>query len=132
MKATFTTALPFLACIPSLAAAITARDIHMKGKKFGIKTASVDDLDLVGNATFSQNVDHLDPSLGTFEQRYWWDGSHYKAGGPVFVFNPGEADAGNMVGYTSNTTIPGRYAQEFNGAAIVIERKFYPRQTDFP
>lgn len=123
MKPTLTSVLPFLACIGSSAATLSARDIHLKHKRFGLKTAAVDDLDLVGNATFEQNVDHSDPSMGTFEQRYWWDGSHYKKGGPVFVFNPGESSADGMIGYTRNTTIPGRYAQEFSGAVIVIERR---------
>ena len=96
---------------------------HKRSKHFGLKTASMENLDLVGNATFTQYVDHSDPSAGTFEQRFWWDGSNYKTGGPVFLFNPGESAADDMIGYLGNTTIPGRYAQEFNGAAIVIERK---------
>jgi hypothetical protein len=124
MKATLTSALPFLACITTSAATLKARDIHMKQKRFGLKTASIDNLDLIGNATFEQNIDHTDPSKGTFEQRYWWDGSNYKSGGPVFVFNPGESSADDMIGYLGNTTVPGRYAQEFGGAAIVIERKY--------
>lgn len=122
MKSTLTAVLPLLACVAPSQAAHKARDLHLR-KRFGVKTASTyDDLDLVGNATFSQYLDHSDPSLGTFEQRYWWNGQNYKPGGPVFIFNPGESSADEMIGYLSNGTVPGYYAQEFNGAAIVIER----------
>lgn len=116
MKATFSSVLPLLACVAPSMATMKARDIHQRSKRFGLKTASMENLDLIGNATFEQYLDHSDPSLGTFEQRYWWDGSNYKTGGPVFVFNPGESAADDMIGYLANDTVPGRYAQEFNGA----------------
>ncbi|KAK6066992.1 serine carboxypeptidase S28 [Seiridium cupressi] len=131
MKTTLASVLPLLAYIAPSAATLSARDIHMKHKRFGLKTAAIDDLDLVGNATFDQNLDHSDSSKGTFEQRYWWDGSHYKPGGPVFVFNPGESSADDMIGYLKNTTLPGRYAQEFNGAAIIIEHRYWGKSVPF-
>jgi hypothetical protein len=122
MKAFFAAMLPLLALITPSAAVMSARNTHTR-KPFGVKALDHSNLDIVGNATFEQNVDHTDLSQGTFTQRYWWDASHWKVGGPVFVFNPGESAADNMVGYLMNTTVPGRYAQQFNGAVIVIERE---------
>lgn len=44
----------------------------------------------------------------------------------MFLFNPGESAADEMLGYLTNASLPGYYAQKFNGAAIVIERKNNP------
>ncbi|KAH6659742.1 peptidase S28 [Truncatella angustata] len=131
MKTALTALLPFLTCITPSIATLKAKDIHQKNKRFGLKAASLESLDLVGNATFVQNIDHSDISQGTFEQRYWWDGSYYKKGGPVFVFNPGEQSADDMIGYLANDTIPGRYAQEFNGAVIIIEHRYWGKSIPF-
>ena len=80
--------------------------------------------DLLSNGTFDQLLDHSDPSKGTFKQRYWWDATNWKGpGSPIFVFNAGENAADDFTGYLENSTIPGLYAQEFEGAAIVIERE---------
>ncbi|KAI0132335.1 peptidase S28 [Xylariales sp. AK1849] len=129
MKVALLSVLPFLSITPA-AAIPEARDIHLK-KRFGVKALDNPCLDLVGNATFEQNLDHSDLSQGTFEQRYWWDASHYKTGGPVFVFNPGELAADGMLGYLTNGTIPGLYAQEFDGAAIVIEHRYWGKSVPF-
>ena len=42
---------------------------------------------------FDQNIDHNNPSLGTFRQRYWMDWEFYQPGGPIVLFTPGEANA---------------------------------------
>ena len=39
-----------------------------------------DHLDIVGNATFDQLLDHNDPSKGTFPQRFWWNAEFYEEG----------------------------------------------------
>lgn len=94
----------------------------------GVKAQAHPNPENVGNGTFDQLLDHSDPSKGTFQQRYWWDASNWKGpGSPVFLFNPGETAADDFLGYLSNGTIPGLYAQLFEGAAILIERQFAPR-----
>ena len=35
--------------------------------------------------TFDQLIDHNDPSLGTFKQRYWLNADYYKAGAEPFA-----------------------------------------------
>ena len=42
---------------------------------------------------FDQLIDHTDPSLGTFQMRYWFDSTFYKEGGPIILNTPGEANA---------------------------------------
>jgi hypothetical protein len=36
---------------------------------------------------FDQILDHSNPSLGTFPQRFWFYDGYYKDGGPVVLFN---------------------------------------------
>jgi len=77
-----------------------------------------------GTASFTQLLDHDDPSKGTFQQQYWWDASRWSGlGAPVVLLTPGEAAAAPYTGYLTNQTISGLFAQEINGAAIIIERK---------
>ncbi|KAI1265567.1 serine carboxypeptidase S28 [Xylariaceae sp. FL1019] len=79
----------------------------------------------MGNSTFTQPIDHKNSKEGTFEQRYWWNAEYYEEGGPVFLFNGGESDASDLVGYVDNYTLPGLFAQEFKGIAIVIEHRYF-------
>src|ERR1700755_1384126 len=38
---------------------------------------------------FDQLIDHNNPSLGTFKQRYWHTWEFYKPGGPIILTTPG-------------------------------------------
>jgi hypothetical protein len=42
----------------------------------------------------------------------------------VVLFTPGEEAADGYVGYLTNLTITGLYAQEINGAVVMLERMF--------
>jgi hypothetical protein len=67
-------------------------------KRWGMKAQTDVDIDLVGNGTFTQLLDHTNPAAGTFKQRYWWDASNWKGkGSPVFLFNCGEDNADEYV-----------------------------------
>lgn len=108
---------------PSLAQfkPLTAAAIQKRSR--GIKQHAHPSPDLVSNGTFDQLLDHRDAGKGTFKQRYWWDASHWQGpGSPVFLFNVGESAADKFVGYLEEGTISGKYAEEFGGAVIVIER----------
>lgn len=74
---------------------------------------------------FNQLIDHNDPSLGTFVQRYWHTWEFYESGGPIILFTPGEINADGYQGYLTNGTINGLIAQQQNGATIVLEHRFY-------
>jgi hypothetical protein len=110
---------------------------------------------------FDQLIDHDNPGLGTFKQRYWMNWEFYEPGmsrgsrcalsdidacaqgGPIILMTPGEANADGWFccnrfvvflskylisgyqGYTTNDTINGLIAQQQNGAAIIIEHRFF-------
>ncbi|KAI0650408.1 peptidase S28 [Trametes meyenii] len=81
---------------------------------------------------FDQLIDHTNPSLGTFKQRYWHTYEFYEKGGPIVLNTPGEANAAPYTGYLTNRTIDGQLAQELNGAAIVLEHRYYGLSNPFP
>ncbi|KAJ6551802.1 serine carboxypeptidase S28-domain-containing protein [Mycena capillaripes] len=82
--------------------------------------------------TFQQLIDHNNPSLGTFTQRYWHTWEFYEEGGPIILFTPGEGNADGFSGYLTNLTINGRIAQQENGAAVVLEHRFYGLSNPLP
>ncbi|CEJ90071.1 hypothetical protein VHEMI05879 [[Torrubiella] hemipterigena] len=76
---------------------------------------------------FDQLIDHSNPSLGTFKQRYWWNIDHY--GGPhspIMLESPGEFPKpyGQIDGM-DNHTLPGLLAQDNAAAYITIEHRYY-------
>lgn len=79
---------------------------------------------LGGNETFQQLIDHSNPGLGTFSQRYWWNATYWAGpGSPVLIFTPGETQADVYTGYITNRTIMGLYAQEIGAAMLLFERR---------
>ncbi|EIW78769.1 peptidase S28 [Coniophora puteana RWD-64-598 SS2] len=74
---------------------------------------------------FDQLIDHSNPSLGTFQQRYWTSNEYYQTGGPVILMTPGETDADGYEGYLTNGTINGQIAQQENGATVLVEHRFF-------
>ncbi|KAG6918838.1 hypothetical protein DXG01_011243 [Tephrocybe rancida] len=74
---------------------------------------------------FDQLIDHNNPALGTFKQRFWHTYEFYESGGPIILMTPGEANANGYSGYLTNSTINGQIAQQQNGSTIVIEHRFY-------
>lgn len=90
----------------------------------GLREKPAARLEDMGSGTFDQLLEHSDPSKGTFKQRIWWNDTWYKGpGSPIFLFNPGETNAVNYTGYLNENALPGRYARQFGGAAILIERE---------
>jgi hypothetical protein len=131
MKGSWLSAAVGLVALAATSAAqfrpLTAASIQKRSR--GIKVHNHPKPDIISNGTFDQLLDHRDPGKGTFEQRYWWDASHWQGpGSPVFLFNVGETAADQFTGYLEEGTISGKYAEEFGGAVIVIEREFVPVQ----
>ncbi|KAB5523874.1 serine carboxypeptidase S28-domain-containing protein [Coniochaeta sp. 2T2.1] len=103
-----------------------------KRRSRGIKQHTHPSPDLISNGTFDQLLDHKDPGKGTFNQRYWWDATHYKGpGSPIFLFNVGEQPADKYVGYLEEGTISGKYAEVFEGAVIVVEHRYWGESIPF-
>ncbi|KAH9917352.1 serine carboxypeptidase S28-domain-containing protein [Fomitopsis serialis] len=74
---------------------------------------------------FDQLIDHTNPSIGTFKQRYWHTWEFYEAGGPIILTTPGEGNAEGSEDSLVNSTINGMIAQELNGSTIVLEHRYY-------
>ncbi|KAG6910123.1 hypothetical protein DXG01_012882 [Tephrocybe rancida] len=66
---------------------------------------------------FDQLIDHKNPSLGTFKQRYWHTYEFYEPG---------------YSGYLTNRTINGLIAQQQNASTVVIEHRFYGFSNPYP
>ncbi|TDL29922.1 hypothetical protein BD410DRAFT_759045 [Rickenella mellea] len=75
--------------------------------------------------TFDQLIDHNNPSLGTFKQRFWHTYEFYEPGGPIILFTPGEVAADGFEGYLTNASIYGMISQQQNGSNIVLEHRFF-------
>jgi hypothetical protein len=81
---------------------------------------------------FDQLIDHKNPSLGTFKQRFWFTSQFYQPGGPIVLMTPGEANAQPYTGYLTNRTINGLVAQQQNASLIVLEHRFYGLSNPYP
>ncbi|KAI0065742.1 peptidase S28 [Artomyces pyxidatus] len=108
---------PLPPTIPRLSRALSEPLVHVAT---GESLPSIDTV-----YTFDQLIDHTNPSLGTFKQRYWMNWEFYKPGGPIVLNTPGEENAEDYIGYVTNDTIVGQIAQQENGASIVIEHRFF-------
>ncbi|KAJ5103846.1 hypothetical protein N7532_004375 [Penicillium argentinense] len=79
-----------------------------------------------GQSTFQQLIDHKNPSLGTFSQRYWYNSEWWAGeGSPVVLFTPGEESADPFTGYLTNKTLTGRLALEIKGAVLMLEHRYW-------
>ena len=86
-----------------------------------------------GWGTFDQLIDHANPKLGTFKQRFWYGSEYWKGpGSPIFLVNPGEQAADRFnVTYTSQMRLSGRMASEVGGAVVVIEHRYWGDSSPF-
>ncbi|KAI9649333.1 hypothetical protein NHQ30_001905 [Ciborinia camelliae] len=84
------------------------------------------------SAFFDQLLDHNDPSKGTFQQKFWWNSEHWAGpGSPVVFFTPGEIAAGGYEAYLTNVTITGYFAQEVEGAVVMIEHRYWGESSPY-
>ncbi|KAJ9218938.1 hypothetical protein DTO169C6_8739 [Paecilomyces variotii] len=72
-------------------------------------------------------IDHGDHSVGTYKNRYWVTDAYYEPGGPVIVYDGGEANAESSAqAYLSNSTqFFQQFLKEFNAIGIVWEHRYY-------
>ncbi|TEA14277.1 putative extracellular serine carboxypeptidase [Colletotrichum sidae] len=98
----------------------------------GVEPRELTNPDVVHNCTFRQLLDHIDPSKGIFEQRYWYNAEHWGGPGyPVFLVNGGESDASEYTYYLNNGTIMYLYAEKYKGAIVLLEHRYYGASIPF-
>jgi hypothetical protein len=79
-----------------------------------------------GQGIFQQLIDHDNPSLGTFPQRFWYSAEFYAGpGSPVIFLTPGESAADEYTGYLTNRTLTGLFAQAVGGAVVMMEHRYW-------
>ncbi|OAK97302.1 peptidase S28 [Phaeosphaeriaceae sp. SRC1lsM3a] len=78
-------------------------------------------------------IDHFDPTKksGTFNNRYWVASRAYKPGGPVFIYDVGEANASSnaLFRIQNSTSFFKQIVDQYNGIGIVWEHRFYGNST---
>ncbi|KAF2404152.1 hypothetical protein EJ06DRAFT_546130 [Trichodelitschia bisporula] len=74
-------------------------------------------------------IDHFGEGAGTFNNRFWVSEIDYKPGGPIFVYDVGEANAStNGVQYQrlmNETSFFKQMVRRYHGIGIVWEHRFY-------
>lgn len=101
-----------------------------------LSTRDVDPSTLYPAHNLSVPIDHFhndfmyEPhSSGTFDLRYFFDATYYKAGGPVFVLESGEDTATDRLSYLQKGIVH-QLAEATGGIAVVLEHRYYG--TSFP
>ena len=86
-----------------------------------------------GWGTFPQLLDHSNPSLGTFPQRYWYGTEFYRGpGSPIILLTPGEQSAsGFNATFLSDQRLPGRFAKAVGGAVVILEHRYWGQSSPF-
>ncbi|KAG6157500.1 hypothetical protein E4U51_008044 [Claviceps purpurea] len=84
----------------------------------------------IQNGTFQQLLDHKNPHLGTFSQRYWYNAEWWAGpGAPVILRAPDEGDGWD--GYVGNTTQSFEFARTNKAAVLTLEHRYYGESSPF-
>ncbi|CAK7263729.1 hypothetical protein SEPCBS119000_000631 [Sporothrix epigloea] len=86
-----------------------------------------------GWGTFRQILDHNNPDLGTFSQRFWYTTQYWAGpGAPVILATPGEqpGDGWNDT-YLTNQRITGYFADHVEGAVVILEHRYYGESSPY-
>lgn len=71
------------------------------------------------------NETHYEPHTnGSFNIRYWFDNTHYKPGGPVFLLAGGETDASMILPVLSHGVFA-ELMKKYNGIGLILEHRYY-------
>jgi hypothetical protein len=63
-------------------------------------------------------------SSGTFNNRYWFDATYYKPGGPVIVLQSGETDATARLVYLQKGLLH-QMIEATHGIGVIFEHRYY-------
>ncbi|RKP38553.1 peptidase S28, partial [Dimargaris cristalligena] len=78
---------------------------------------------------FNQRVDHFGFYKDTFPQLYFMNDTHYKPGGPVYLYSPGESS--NRVATVKRGFLL-TLAKETNGLVFSLEHRYYGKSNPVP
>ncbi|KAG8942753.1 hypothetical protein FRC04_003523 [Tulasnella sp. 424] len=82
---------------------------------------------------FDQLLDHNNPSLGTFKQRYFFSDEFWTGqGAPIVLMNPGEQSAeGFQIVLNATTTLVTAVTMSLGGAGVVIEHRYWGKSSPY-
>ncbi|KAI9734925.1 MAG: hypothetical protein M1834_002005 [Cirrosporium novae-zelandiae] len=86
-----------------------------------------------GQGRFKQLIDHDNPSLGTFSQRYRWNRQHWAGpGSPIILSSTQEEpnDYGRNFMFLSNG-LAMLYAKKIGGAILALEHRYYGKSSPY-
>lgn len=111
----------------------TAEDAVLALQKLDYTSSHSDQLPFLSSSSsssfpphqFNQCVSHDPdvPSNSTFQQRYWFDASHYKEGGPVFLLDAGETNGEGRIPFLEKGILR-ILSQATGGIGIVFEHRY--------
>lgn len=80
-----------------------------------------------GWGTFDQLIDHRNPRLGSFKQRYWYGTEYWTGpGSPIYLTTPGEQSGeGFNRTWLSGSRISGAMANATGGAVVILEHRYW-------
>ncbi|KAJ5152739.1 uncharacterized protein N7482_009217 [Penicillium canariense] len=108
-------------------------DSMLKQQKSVHTLANPGDSNKVVAKTASIPIDHNDVSVGTYANRYWVNDQYYQKGGPVFVYDVGEAGAESTAKQFlgNSTSFLSEMLKEFGGIGIAWEHRYYGQSLPF-
>ncbi|KAG8958166.1 Thymus-specific serine protease [Tulasnella sp. 419] len=81
---------------------------------------------------FDQLIDHSDPSLGTFKQRYFFNQEFYLCqGSPVVIQNAGEQEADMFWTSLTGSSMMRALMQEIGAAGVIVEHRYWGESSPF-
>jgi hypothetical protein len=116
--------------IETATAANIARSLHIgttvKESVVNVATRQAGAAEKIAEEYVSLKLDQFGKSKETFNNRFWVAESGYKAGGPVFIYDVGEADASGSWQFRlqNETSFFKQIVDQFGGVGIVWEHRF--------
>ncbi|KAG8976891.1 hypothetical protein FRC05_002828 [Tulasnella sp. 425] len=81
---------------------------------------------------FTQLRDHLNPSAGVFEQRYFFSDQYYKGqGSPIIITTPGEQSADEFSEILTDLSFMNEMLKRFGAAGVVLEHRYWGTSLPF-
>ncbi|KAJ4010984.1 hypothetical protein NW752_007477 [Fusarium irregulare] len=102
-------------------------DSHLLARQSGDDTAGVQD------GVFHQLIDHDNPSLGTFEQRYWYSLNYANGSSPpVVLIAPLDAEAEQVKFWLHDDyVIGGMIAKRIGAVMLMLENRYFGKSSPF-
>ncbi|RFU24383.1 hypothetical protein B7463_g11953, partial [Scytalidium lignicola] len=116
-----------LCVVSSSASVIRSEDAELKERQSAPYPAYTIDTPIDHFPQSSRYAPHV---KGTFKQRYFFDSTYYKPGGPVFLYIAGETSGPSRFSNLENGIIQ-ILMQATNGLGVILENRFYGESFPF-